>query len=107
MWMCSQTFAWKKINVKIQGLHHLKNKVSQRLLGMEGRIGWVLLEPAVDPSVQKLRVSNVGVNWTSHLIYWSCIRPWREDNDGNCISIMSQRVIVIGPDIYLSTDKLG
>lgn len=65
------------------------------------------MESAVDPSMQKLRVSNVGVNWTGHLIHRACICPRREDDEGNCISITSQRVIVIGPDIHSSSDRLG
>ncbi|KAJ7877885.1 hypothetical protein B0H14DRAFT_2567451, partial [Mycena olivaceomarginata] len=54
MWMCSPAFAGKKIDVRIHGLHQLKVKVANRILGLEGHAGWLLLESAVDPDVQKL-----------------------------------------------------
>ncbi|KAJ7754909.1 hypothetical protein B0H14DRAFT_2635323, partial [Mycena olivaceomarginata] len=35
MWMCSPAFAGKKIDVRIHGLHQLKVKVANRILGLE------------------------------------------------------------------------
>jgi hypothetical protein len=107
MWMCSPAFTGKKIDVRIHGLHQLKVKVTNQILGLEGRAGWLLLESAVDPDVQKLYVSNVGVNWTRHLVHRNCIRPQRDDDDGRCISVTTHRVIVIGPDIHSQTDNIG
>jgi hypothetical protein len=107
MWMWSPAFAGKKIDVRIRGVHQLKGKVAKRILGLEGRTGWLLLESAVDPDVQKLPVSNVGVNWTRHLVHRNCIQPRRDDDDGRCISVTTHRVIVIGPDIHSHTDDIG
>ncbi|KAJ7826395.1 hypothetical protein B0H14DRAFT_2595865 [Mycena olivaceomarginata] len=107
MWMCSPAFAGKKIDVRIQGVHQLKTKVAKRILNLEGRAGWILLETAVDPGVPKLPVSNVGVNWTRHLVHRNCIRPRRDDDEGRCISVTTHRVIVVGPDIHGDTANLG
>ena len=111
-WLTIPGLAQKRVDVELQGLLalSLRNfRPTNTILGLEGRTGYLLLaSPVLATTLQskKVDVYAVGRNGTEHAIAPMCIRPLRT-HDGNLITQIKARIVVIGPDVVGDTNDVG
>ncbi|KAJ7820143.1 hypothetical protein B0H13DRAFT_2378001 [Mycena leptocephala] len=98
-WMCIPSLGGKRFDVQVVGITGVKERTSATLLALEGRHGHILANAPIQPGTKKLDVCGVGKTGTKHAVYVQCIKPRRKDDNGRSLSEISERVVVIGPDM--------
>ncbi|KAJ7832723.1 hypothetical protein B0H13DRAFT_1914897 [Mycena leptocephala] len=98
-WMCIPGLSGKRFDVQVVGITGVKERTSPTLLALEGRHGHILANAPIQRGTKKLDVCGVGKSGTKHAVYAQCIKPRRKDDDGRSLTEISQRVVVIGPDM--------
>ena len=106
--------AGKRVDVKVVGIRTFPNskhfRNSPTLIALEGREGYLLLESPFErrslEKAGKIKVYGVGKNLTAHQVPATCVRPLREF-DGRALTEVSERVVIIGPDVNNNEDGQG
>ncbi|KAJ7863415.1 hypothetical protein B0H13DRAFT_2354180 [Mycena leptocephala] len=106
-WMCIPSLSGKRFDVQVIGITGVKERTSATLLALEGRHGHILANAPIQRGTKKLDVCGVGKTGTKHAVYAQCIKPRRKDDDGRSLTEISQRVVVIGPDMGEGTSFEG
>ncbi|KAJ7854892.1 hypothetical protein B0H13DRAFT_2358201 [Mycena leptocephala] len=106
-WMCIPGLSGKRFDVQVVGITGVKERTSPTLLALEGRHGHILANAPIQRGTKKLDVCGVGKSGTKHAVYAQCIKPRRKDDDGRSLTEISQRVVVIGPDMGEGTSFEG
>ncbi|KAJ7823930.1 hypothetical protein B0H13DRAFT_1919391 [Mycena leptocephala] len=106
-WMCIPGLSGKRFDVQVVGITGVKERTSPTLLALEGRHGHILANAPIQRGTKKLDVCGVGRTGTKHAVYAQCIKPRRKDDDGRSLTEISQRVVVIGPDMGEGTSFEG
>ncbi|KAF8187238.1 hypothetical protein K438DRAFT_1764870 [Mycena galopus ATCC 62051] len=99
-WLSQPHFVGKRLDVRVVGVSVLRTKISDAMAALEGKCGWLLLEDTAYPTAKKITIYGVGNGRVKHVVDRTCIRPKREDDSGEKFMDASQRVIVVGPDIF-------
>jgi hypothetical protein len=97
--MCIPGLSGKRFDVQVVGITGVKERTSATLLALEGRHGHILANAPIQRGTKKLDVCGVGKTGTKHAVYVQCIKPRRKDDNGRSLSEISERVVVIGPDM--------
>ncbi len=105
--MCIPGLSGKRFDVQVVGITGVKERTSATLLALEGRHGHILANAPIQRGTKKLDVCGVGKSGTKHAVYAQCIKPRRKDDDGRSLTEISQRVVVIGPDMGEGTSFEG
>jgi hypothetical protein len=106
-WMCVPGLNGKRFDVQVLGITGVKERTSATLLALEGRFGHILATAPIELGVKKVEVCGVGKAGTKHAVYAQCIKPRRNDEIGQSLTEISERVVVIGPDMGGGTTFLG
>ncbi|KAJ7912884.1 hypothetical protein B0H13DRAFT_2326938 [Mycena leptocephala] len=106
-WMCILGLSSKHFDIQVVGITGVQERMSATLLALEGRHGHILANAPIQRGTKKLDVCGVGKTGTKHAVYAQCIKPRRKDDDGRSLTEISQRVVVIGPDMGEGTSFEG
>ncbi|KAJ7472817.1 hypothetical protein FB451DRAFT_1399014 [Mycena latifolia] len=113
-WLCQPAFVGKRLDVIIVGIIGIVKthywSVSKTLINLEKKTGHLLFEdahPARDIKKSKVQVYGVGKNGLAHKVPAIYIKPLREGADGQPITKVAQRVVVMGGDIQLDMSAVG
>ncbi|KAJ6522755.1 hypothetical protein B0H19DRAFT_1086013 [Mycena capillaripes] len=106
-WMCIPKLAHKRIDVQVVGVEKLSGRVSQTMLNLEGKYGYLLLAAPVSIIDKKIEVFGVGKHGTKHAIDRTCIKPHREDDLQQHLWEITERLVVLGPDVHSDTRHKG
>ncbi|KAJ7496477.1 hypothetical protein FB451DRAFT_1162626 [Mycena latifolia] len=105
-WLCQPAFVGKRLDVIIVGIIGIVKthywSVSKTLINLEKKTGHLLFQdahPARDIEKSKVQVYGVGKNGLAHKVPAIYIKPLREGADGQPITKVAQRVVIIGGDI--------
>jgi hypothetical protein len=105
--MCIPGLSGKHFDVQVVGITGVKERTSATLLPLEGRHGHILATAPIQHGAKKVDVCGVGKAGTKHAMYAQCIKPRRKDDGGRSLIEISQRVVVIGPDMGEGTSFEG
>ncbi|KAF8126867.1 hypothetical protein K438DRAFT_1790260 [Mycena galopus ATCC 62051] len=103
-WLLQPHFAGKRLDVRVSVL---RTKISDAMAALEGKCGWLLLEGTAYTTAKKITIYGVGNGGVKHAVNRTCIRPKHEDSSGEKFMDASQRVIVMGPDVFERTAEIG
>ncbi|KAJ7495183.1 hypothetical protein FB451DRAFT_1163922 [Mycena latifolia] len=113
-WLCQPAFVGKQLDVIIVGIIGIVKthywSVSKTLINLEKKTGHLLFEdahPARDIEKSKVQVYGVGKNGLAHKVPAIYIKPLREGVDGQPITKVAQRIVVVGGDIQLDMSAVG
>ncbi|KAJ7485470.1 hypothetical protein FB451DRAFT_1392211 [Mycena latifolia] len=113
-WFCQPTFAGKRLDVIILGIIGIVKmhywQASKSLISLEKKMGYLLLQhpiPAQGIEKKKVEVYGVGNNGLSHKVPAIYIKPLRQGPDGQPITKIAQRVVVVGGDIERDMSAVG
>ncbi|KAJ7312628.1 hypothetical protein DFH08DRAFT_822066 [Mycena albidolilacea] len=106
-WMCIPDLAHKRVDVQVVGIKQLRGRVSQTMLALEGKFGYLLLAGPASIVDQKIEVYGVGKHGTKHAIDRTCIKPRQEDDLKRRLWEITERVVVLGPDVHSDTRHKG
>ncbi|KAJ7811760.1 hypothetical protein B0H13DRAFT_2383690 [Mycena leptocephala] len=106
-WMCVPGLNGKRFDVQVVGITSVKERVSNTLQKLEGRFGHILATAVIDLGAKKVEVCGVGKSGTKHAVHVQCIKPRRQNDSGWLITEVSERVVVIGPDMAGGTTMMG
>ncbi|KAF8144173.1 hypothetical protein K438DRAFT_1993154 [Mycena galopus ATCC 62051] len=112
VWLTRAEFVHKRIDVKILGVQKSKfpKLINSNGTRHEGRAGYLvpLSEPVMESTLRtkgiKIRVAPMS---HAAAIPADALKPLRETPSNKSISEEKGRVIVIGPDVYGSLDRMG
>ncbi|KAJ6534284.1 hypothetical protein B0H19DRAFT_1272001 [Mycena capillaripes] len=98
-WMCIIVLTFKRVDVRVVGVRSFPGRLSDTIVSLEGRTGYLIQAAPITDADKKLTIYGLGINWTKHNIPFSCIKPRRENDNGEKLTEIEERVIVIGPDV--------
>ncbi|KAJ7677304.1 hypothetical protein B0H17DRAFT_1139668 [Mycena rosella] len=113
-WLCIPGLVSKRIDVIVQGIGRIVPtrhwKPSPLLMGLDNKIGYLLLDQPILPDTlesRKITVYAVGKNHMKHDVPRQYIKPLRDDGAGTKITMQRQRVVVLGRDMGGGTSAVG
>ncbi|KAJ7692810.1 hypothetical protein B0H14DRAFT_3531377 [Mycena olivaceomarginata] len=106
-WMCIPDLAHKRVDVQVVGIKQLPGRVSQTMLALEGKFGYLLLAGPASIVDKKIEVFGVGKHGTKHAIDRTCIKPRRQDDIDRRLWEITERVVVLGPNVHSDTRRKG
>ncbi|KAF8193076.1 hypothetical protein K438DRAFT_1969560 [Mycena galopus ATCC 62051] len=106
-WLAHGKLEGKRLDVQVVDVVRVRTKISPAMAALEGRFGWLLLEGSKHVDSKKLTVYGAGRNGAKHDVDRTCIRPRRETDSGEPFTETSQRVVVVGRDVYMQDAYMG
>ncbi|KAF7343582.1 hypothetical protein MSAN_01978700 [Mycena sanguinolenta] len=104
-WMCFDDLAGKRFDVQLVGTGALRsNKVSDTVCKLDGTFGHILPAAPILSTDKKVDIYGLGKSRTKHAIDITCVKPRRTDDSGRCLTQISTRVVIIGPDTDISSN---
>ncbi|KAF8132710.1 hypothetical protein K438DRAFT_1998437 [Mycena galopus ATCC 62051] len=94
-WISLPQILNKRLDVKIVGVAHLR-KASAAMKALE--------VPSRD---LKVKVYGAGKNSNMHSVDRACIKPRREGDAGQSFWDMTERIVILGPDVHSNTTRIG
>ncbi|KAK7016476.1 hypothetical protein R3P38DRAFT_3566902 [Favolaschia claudopus] len=105
-WMDIPNLAFKRVDVHIHNISAHMKTLTKKALNAEGKFGHLLLtDSSMNSSV--LTVHGVGPTHAKITVPKICIRPRRASDDALPLTMVVERVVIIGPDIEGVNDRLG
>ncbi|KAK7050166.1 hypothetical protein R3P38DRAFT_3173240 [Favolaschia claudopus] len=105
-WLSIAELNMKRLDVQIVGTDNLKN-ASKKLKRCKGQFGHLLLEVPIDALDDKVVVYGVGPSSIRPSVPKQCIIPRRENDVGERLWEIRERVVVLGPDVWGDASRRG
>ncbi|KAJ7820785.1 hypothetical protein B0H14DRAFT_2599765 [Mycena olivaceomarginata] len=97
-WMCIPDLAHKRVDVQVVGIKQLPGR---------GNSATLLLAGPASIVDKKIEVFGVGKHGTKHAIDRTCIKPRRQDDIDRRLWEITERVVVLGPNVHSDTRRKG